>query len=210
MSETGVRRGVPATARSVAVRGVVVALASALIGAATFFAQGLLPAAVVSFANSASGWTLVTVVLLLLARLRPGVSALLGGVSFVLLTCGYAAAAGLTGLYYNPLLFGVVGVVAGPFVGLATAWLRSTAPGRVAPATALLAGIGLGEAVYGLTVVAETTSPVYWILIGLTAVALLVTMVLRRLRGWFAAAAVVGTLAVALAFRVAYLGLGGL
>src|SRR5687767_5031699 len=89
----------------------VVAVASFLLGAATFFAQGFLPDALRPFANSASGWTLVTVLLLTCVRVGPAVAALLGATSFVLLTVGYSAAAQLQDLFYDPTLFGLVGVV---------------------------------------------------------------------------------------------------
>lgn len=42
---------------------------------------------------------------------------------------------------------------------------------------------GVGEAVFGLTAVADTTSPVYWVLIGAASHALLVAMLVRRIRG---------------------------
>lgn len=42
----------------------VVAVVSFVCGVFTFFAQGFLPDAVSSFANSASGWTFVTALLL--------------------------------------------------------------------------------------------------------------------------------------------------
>ena len=192
------------------VRSAVVAAASVLCGLVTFFAQGLLPGAVASFANSASGWTLVTVLLLAGARVPTAVAAALGAVSFVLLTLGYAAAAQLQGLSYDPTLFAVVGVVVGPFVGVATSWLRAAAPWRAATGTALLAGIGVGEAAYGLTTVADTTSPVYWVLIGAVALALLGTVLARRVHGvaW-SLLAVVGTAVVAGGFVTAYRWLGG-
>ena len=100
-------------------------------------------------------------------------------------------------------------MVVGPVVGTATSWLRATAPWRAAAGTALLAGIGVGEAAYGLTTVADTTSPVYWLLIGALALALLLAMVVRRIRGavW-ALAAVLGTGIVAGGFVVAYRWLG--
>jgi hypothetical protein len=81
---------------------------------------------------------------------------------------------------------------------------------RAATGTALLSGIGLGEAGYGLTVVADTTSPVYWTLAGVIALALLVAMLIRRIRGvLWALLAVVGTGVIAGAFVVAYNRLGG-
>ena len=187
-----------------------VLVACLLAGALTFPAQRHLPDAVASFANSASGWTLVTAVLVGVARLRPVLSAVSGAAGFVLLTCGYALAADLAGLYYNPVPFSVIGVVVGPFVGLVAAWLRSGSGVRVALATALLAGIGVGDAVHGLTVVAATTSPVYWLLVGAVALVLLVWVVaVRRLRRGEAVIAVLGTVGVAAALRVGYRVLGG-
>ena len=188
----------------------VVAVSSFLLGAATFYAQGFLPGALTSFANSASGWTLVTVLLLTCIRVRAAVAALLGATSFVLLTLGYSAAAQLRDLFYDPTLFGLVGVVVGPFVGVAASWLWATPSWRPALGTALLAGIGVGEAVFGLTVVADTTSAVYWVLIGAAALALLVAMLIRRIRGvlWKLLAAL-GTCLTAGAFVVAYELLGG-
>jgi hypothetical protein len=61
-----------------------------------------------------------------------------------------------------------------------------------------------------MTTVADTTSPVYWILIGAASLALLVTVLLRRLRRppW-ALLTAVGTGLVAGAFVVSYGALGG-
>lgn len=190
-------------------RAAVVAASSLLCGAITFFAQGFLPDAVNSFANSASGWTLVTVLLLTGVRAGPAAAALLGATSFVLLTVGYAVAAQLRGLDYDPTMFAVVGVVVGPFVGVATSWLRAMPSWRPALGTALLAGIGVGEASYGLTTVAGTTSPVYWWLIGAAAVSLLGMMLLRRIYGMlWRALVVLGTCLTAAAFLLAYRWIG--
>lgn len=182
---------------------------SVLLGGLTSFAQGWLPAAAAPFANSASGWTLLTVLLVAWARLAPRLSAVLGAVSFVLLVLGYTWAAGLRGLTYSPVLFTVVGLIVGPPVGLATAWLRSAGV-RAASGTAALAGIAVGEGVYGLTEVADTTHPAYWVVIAVVGLGLLILMLMRRLRGAAPiAVAVLGTVAVAVAFVVAYSSLGG-
>jgi hypothetical protein len=171
----------PASILAPLMRAAIVALCSVVLGGVTFFAQGFLPVWFTSFANSASGWTLLTTVLVALAGLPAGFSALLGAVSFVLLTQGYSWAAALDGLYYNPLLFSIIGVLVGPFVGLAACWLRQRGL-RGALATAALAGVAVGEGIYGLTVVAATTNPVYWVFIGLAGIALLALMLTRRLR----------------------------
>ena len=199
------------TSRKPLAGAAIVAVSSFLLGAATFHAQGFLPDALTSFANSASGWTLVTVLLLSCIRAGPAVAALLGATSFVLLTVGYSAAVQLQDLFYDPTLFALVGVVVGPFVGVATSWLRAVHPWQEALGTALLAGIGVGEAVFGLTAVADTTSPVYWVLIGTVALALLMAMLVRRIRGvpW-KLLAVIGTCVTAGAFVVAYELLGGI
>ncbi|MFI2366295.1 DUF6518 family protein [Promicromonospora sp. NPDC019610] len=183
--------------------GVVVAL-SFVLGGLTSYAQGFLPDAFASFANSASGWTVLTALLVFWSRLRTAPAAVLGAVSFVLLVLGYTVAAQVRGYVYDPLLFSVVGVVAGPFVGVAASWLRATGV-RAALGTALLAGIGVGEAAYGLTVIRETTSPVYWTVIGVAGLALLAGQLVRRVRGALPVAlAGGGTVLVAAAFYLAY------
>lgn len=185
-----------------------VSAASLLLGMLTFYAQGALPEAWRSFANSASGWTLLTALLVFGSRASARLAAVLGALSFLLLVLGYTVAAGLEGLSYSPLLFGVVGLVVGPFIGVAAAWLRSSGL-RAALGTALISGIFLGEAAYGLTVVADSTSPVYWVVIGALGTILLVGMVSLRVRDWMPiAVAVLGAAAVAGAFVAAYGALG--
>jgi hypothetical protein len=185
-----------------------VTVASFLLGMLTFYAQGSLPDAWRSFANSASGWTLLTALLVFCAQVPTRVAAVLGALSFLLLVLGYAAGAQLNGLSYSPMLFGVVGVVVGPFIGLAAAWLRARRV-RAALATALLAGIFTGEAVYGLTVIADSTRPEYWVAIGVVGIVLLVGTLSTRVRGWVpVTVAILGTAAVAAAFLAAYTTLG--
>ncbi|MEP7766227.1 DUF6518 family protein [Sanguibacter sp. 25GB23B1] len=201
-------RGRSAGATALIETAVAVAVVSLLLGAATFLAQGLLPDPLRPLANSASGWTLLTVLVVQLARARPLPSAVLGAVGFVALVLGYAIAADVRGLFYSPVLFGVVGILVGPFVGVATSWLRSTG-WRAALGAGALAGVALGECVYGLVVVSDTTGWFYWVLIGVAGVALLgVTLVRRAGRGVVALGGVGVALAVAGAFFVAYSGLG--
>jgi len=193
----------PGLSRSLVRWGAVVLL-SFLLGGLTSYAQGFLPEALSSFANSASGWTVLTALLVYWSRARTAPAAVLGAVSFVLLVVGYMVAADLRGYVYNPLFFSVVGVVVGPFVGVAASWLR-TAGVRAALGTALLAGIGVGEAIYGLTVVGDTTSPVYWTLIGVAGLALLAGQIARRIRGVLPVVlALGGTALLAAGFLVAY------
>lgn len=129
-------------------RVAVIAALSFLLGAVTSYAQGFLPDTAAPLANSASGWTLLTVSLVFRSRLRAYPAAAAAALSFVLLVLGYTVASDLRGYGYNPLIFAVVGVMVGPFVGMATSWLRAAGL-RAALGTALLAGIGIGESVYG-------------------------------------------------------------
>ncbi|WP_460772349.1 DUF6518 family protein [Microbacterium sp. GXF7504] len=207
--------GLPASVRAREATGVVARLTgvivlSFMLGALTSYGQWLLPAQLVSIANSVSGWTVVLGALLSAARLPAWLSAIAGAAGFALLTAGYAVASGARGFGYDPTFFVLVGLIAGPVVGVAVAWVR-TRRLRAALATAVLAGLLCGEALYGLTVVADTTSPVYWWLAAAAGVALLVVMVGLRLRGLVAqAVAIVGTVAITFAFPAAYLALGAL
>ncbi len=186
-----------------------VSVASFVVGVFTSYTQGALPDAWRSFANSATGWTLLTVLLVFAARASTRLAAVLGAMSFVLLVLGYTAGAQLQGLSYNPVLFGVVGLVVGPFVGVAAAWLRARGV-HAALGTALLSGIFIGEAVYGLTVIADSTGPEYWVAAGAVGLLLLIGMLALRVRGGVPAMiAILGTAAVAAAFLVAYTALGG-
>ncbi|KLN34544.1 hypothetical protein FB00_11940 [Cellulosimicrobium funkei] len=193
-------------------RAAVVLVASFVLGGLTSYAQGFLPDAAAPFANSASGWTLLTALLVAwyarAPRARTWHAAVLGATSFVLLTLGYTVAADVRGFFYDPTMFGVVGLVVGPFVGVAAAWLWRAGV-HAALGTAALAGIGVGESVYGLTTVVETTGATYWVVIGVVALILLVGMLARRLRGGLPVTiAVAGTAVVAAAFVLAYRALG--
>jgi hypothetical protein len=163
-------------------RAVAVLMSSFALGAATSWAQGLLPSALESFANSPSGWTILTASCVMLARPTIFLGALLGAGSFVLLVLGYTSASEVRGLYYNPLIWSAVGLIAGPVVGASAAALRGTVPSRIAVGSGLLAAVLLVDAGFGLTVVSDTTSPVYWSLVGVLGVLLLIGVYLRVLR----------------------------
>lgn len=139
-----------------------VAVVSLVLGAVTSWAQGLLPDAWAPLANSPSGWAAMTALVVITFRptLRRG--AVLGAVSFVCLVLGYTVASELRGLAYDPTLWGAVGLVTGPFIGAAAAGAASTRSLPVALGSGVLAGVLVADGIYGLTVVADTTSPVYW------------------------------------------------
>ncbi len=163
------------------VPAVSVAAASLTLGGLTSFGQTVLPDALVSFANSAGGWTILAFGLVWLTRARPPLAAALGVVSFVLLVEGYRIVSGWRGYYYaEPFqdTFTIIGLFAGPVVGLSASLLR-WGPGSWKPfAAAPVAAVLIGEGIYGVTVVAATTSPVYWVVQMLLGVALVVTTVM--------------------------------
>ncbi|KTS64945.1 hypothetical protein NS206_06055 [Microbacterium testaceum] len=148
------------------VPAVSVAAASLALGGLTSVGQSILPEALVSFANSAGGWTILAFGLVWLTRARPPLAAALGVMSFVLLVEGYRIVSGWRGYYYaEPFqdTFTIIGLFAGPVVGLSASLLR-WGPGSWKPfAAAPVAAVLIGEGVYGLTVVGATTSPVYWV-----------------------------------------------
>jgi Family of unknown function (DUF6518) len=187
----------------------IVVVGALVIGGATSFAQGFLPRSAASFANSSGSWTLLTFGLLWWARARVNLSAVLGIVGFALLLEGYAIVSTWRGFPYhlgpgNP--FTLVAVVAGPFIGVAASLARTSKnPAVLGIAGAVPAAVLVGEGVYGLTVIADSTSPVYWSLQLIVGVALATGLALRgesRMRTlvWTSAALITG----AAAFYVLY------
>lgn len=166
--------------------------ASLLLGGLTSWAQRALPDALASFANSPSGWTALTA--LLVAAARPSLvrGAALGVASFVALVLGYTVASELRGLTYDPVLWGVVGIIAGPFVGAAAAATVGHRAAHAALGAGALAGVLIADGIYGLTVVGSSTSPIYWTLCVVAGLALVAVMA-TRLRTPAAAATVVAS-----------------
>lgn len=182
----------------------VVAAVSLLFGGATSVAQGLLPAPWAPLANSASSWTLVAVVLVRMMRRKLTLSMLLGVIAFVGLVLGYTLVSNLRGYYYSPWLVVGIGVVAGLPLGAAAAAVRGS--GRCAAAGAgLVAGVLLGDSVWGLTQLVSTTGWAYWAGAGLLGIGLLVrTVLLLRPRLHTALAALPTATVVALLLNLAY------
>lgn len=185
-----------------------VALGSLVLGGLTSYAQTFLPDALRPFANSASGWTLLTALMVGLFRARTAPSAVFGATSFVLLVLGYQFVSGLRGFPTSETLFLIIGVVVGPFVGVAASWLHRGG-WRSILGCGVLAGIAVGEGAYGLIMVMESTGWFYWTLIGLVGVAVLVHVVVCRLHVTSARVVAVALVAVvAVVFFFAYLAAG--
>lgn len=145
-----------------------VAAASYVLGGLTSPAQQYLPEQISSFANSTSGWTILTFLLIWFSRLRPLWAAVTGAISFVLLVDGYRIVSEWRGYSYGAPFqdfFTVVGILAGPIIGVSAALLRYGTPTWKALSVVPLTSVLIGEGIYGLTVIGNTTSPVYWSLI---------------------------------------------
>lgn len=153
--------------------------ASLLLGGLTSWAQGVLPDALASVANSPSGWTLLTALLVAAARPTLPWGAALGGASFVSLVLGYTIASDLRGLFYSPLLWCVVGVLAGPFVGGAAAAVVRSHNLQAALGAGALAGVFFADGIYGRTVIGSSTNSIYWNFCLVAGAALTVVTALR-------------------------------
>lgn len=127
----------------------------------TFDAQGFLPAWVSSVANSASGWTVVALLVVVLATDDWRRGAVLTTIVFVLLNVGYYVAADANGLFYDTRTWIVVSVLAGPPIGAAAAVLRERSV-RGSVAVAFVGMLLLADGVHSLLTVSATTSSVYW------------------------------------------------
>jgi hypothetical protein len=191
-------------------KALVLAAVSLLLGGLTSLGQAVLPDALRPLANSASGWTVPTALLVWAMRERGLVSAVFGALSFECLVIGYVVVSQLRGFDDAETLFLVIGLVGGPIIGAAASWLhrrrggqRRAGRGRLlAPVDAagpgspavgghhaaigagVLAGVLLGEAVWGFTVVFASTGWLFWSFVAGVGVGLLVGTSIRHALGW--------------------------
>ena len=143
----------------------IVVVGSILIGGLTSPAQQYLPSWINSLANSAGGWSMFAFALVWLSRARPVLGAILGAVSFVLMVETYGQVSILRGFSFAAPLTSLwipIGLVAGPIIGAAAAFTRYGPRPLTITGVGVLSLVLVAEGVYGLTVVAATTSPVYW------------------------------------------------
>jgi len=162
----------------------VAVLAGLVLGALTSYAQGWLPGALASLANSSGSWCLVAF-LLALAATRRWAAALTGFLTLLMLLVGYVLAAAVRGFASsNSLLifWGLAALVAGPVLGLAAQEVRRGGTTAAACGVAVMSGVLVGEGAYGLIVIADTTDPVYWWVSIVAGVVLLGWVGARRLR----------------------------
>lgn len=132
------------------------------------------------------------------------IAAVLGFLALITLLGGYVLGAEVRGDPSSSALiafWGLAAVVAGPVIGLSAYWLKSGRGYLAAVGTGLMSGVLIGEGVYGLTYIADSTFPPYWwgeIVVGVVLLGYVAARRLRQLKP--AAAAVVCSLVVAAAF----------
>jgi hypothetical protein len=186
---------------------VIVGLLALALGVLTAYAQGWLPLETASLANSSGSWALVA---FLLALLAPGAfsAAACGVVALAALLAGYVVGAGIRGYASGTgliVFWGLAAVLVGPFLGLGARWVRSGRRTLAALGVGGMSGVLVGEGIYGLAYVADTTYPPYWwgeIAVGLALLCAIAALRLRRPRPIVLAAA--SSAAVAAAFIAVY------
>ncbi|SDP67285.1 hypothetical protein SAMN05660199_04567 [Klenkia soli] len=203
----------PTTTAAPWVRAGAALVAAAVLGAVTAAAQGWLPQQLAPLANSAGAWTLITAAAVGWSRVRPLPAAVLGAGAYLALNVGYALLSATRGLSY-PIdphnRWVAIGFVAGPLVGLGASWLRHRRDVLAALGVAGLAGVLVGEAWYGLTVLDPSPSALYWTSSAAGGCALLAWGVRTRLDGLPArAVAVAGSAVVTLGIPVTLALVGG-
>lgn len=188
-------------------RSAVVVAAALVLGVLTASAQGWLPQQMGSLANSVGSWALVAFALSLLAT-SDRLAAVFGCASLLGLLAGYVVGAQMFGYpssHSTVLFWGAAALLAGPLLGISAYWVKTRRDVLAAIGVGVMCGVLVGEGVYGLTRIADTTYPPYWwgeILVGLVG---LLTVAWRRLLGFRAlAVSVAATVLVALAFVVVY------
>ena len=186
-----------------------VGLLGLALGVLTAYGQKWLPQEVGSLANSSGSWALAAFLLALFAT-GQRVAAACGALALLALLGGYVLGAGLRGYPSGSTLiifWGLAAVFVGPFLGLGAHWVRSGRRTLAALGAGGMSGVLVGEGVYGLAYIADTTYPPYWwgqIAVG---VALLCAIAVGRLRRWpLVALSVAVGLVVAAAFVGVYSG----
>ncbi len=127
---------------------VVVLAFSLLVGGLTSPAQGFLPEWMSSLANSAGGWSMLAFLGVWLSRARPLLGAVLGAVSFVAMVEAYGVVSLWRGYFLaHPFssMWIPIGLVAGPFIGLAAALVRHASRRWTIAGVAVLSAVLVAE-----------------------------------------------------------------
>ncbi|MEP7114369.1 MAG: DUF6518 family protein [Ilumatobacteraceae bacterium] len=138
--------------------------AGLLVGALTSPLQGWLADSASSLANSAGTWSLVA---FLVARRAPNAAfaALVAAVTLAMCELGYVLATEVRGgsnATSTVAFWLAAAVLAGPPLGVAAMWSRSSHPLRRGAGFGVIGGVLLGEGTYGLVKISDTTDWRYW------------------------------------------------
>ena len=185
------------------VQAVFVCVVGFALGILTVFAQGWLPQELGSLANSSGSWALIAFLLALFATTR-GSAAVFGCLALVTLLLGYVIGGEARDIASSTALitfWGLAAVIAGPILGLCAHWTKAEGRYLAAVGAGVMCGVLIGEGVYGLSYIADTTSSPYWwgeMAIGVVLLGYVAARRLRELK--LTAAAVACSLVVAAAF----------
>ena len=174
-----------------------------VLGGLTPLGQAALPDSLAPLANSVGGWLIPTAALVLVIARGTIEAAVEGALAFVALTMGYAVVSTARGDYFDPSVWAFIGVLAGPVIGLAALGVRRRGV-TAAFGAAVLGGILVGEGAYGLTIVAETTGPLWWLIEIVVGIGVVVAVCIRVRRPGLIMLAVLGMAAIAIAFWGAF------
>jgi hypothetical protein len=179
-----------------------------VVGVLTSFGQTVLPDPIRSLANASSPWSAAAFALAYAAGGRDVVRrAVLGGVALFGMLAGYDLTTLVRGFAISgsvTLFWAAAAITAGPVLGIGAAWSQGQDERKAGAGVAALAAILVGEAIFGLTYIADSTSPVYWtgqLLVGLGLVA---TVGWRRRNATAFAVCAALTAAGAIAFYLVY------
>lgn len=149
-----------------AIQAAVIVLVSAAVwGGLTSFGQQYLPDEVRSLANASGPWFAVVMASIVVARPRLALAIIFGILGLIVMNEAYGVVSRWRGFPYGGGLTSIwnqIAIVVGPVAGIAATWLRSPRPVLFALGAAAPAAVLIGEGLYGLTVISDTTSPVFW------------------------------------------------
>lgn len=163
----------------------IVLVTAAVTGGLTSVGQQYLPHELRSLANASGTWFAVVMGALVVARPRPVLAIILGVLGLIVMNEAYGVVSRWRGFYYGGSLSSMwnqIALLVGPVAGIAATWLRSPRPILVAVGASAPAAVLIGEGLFGLTVVSDTTSPVFWTIELAAGIGVVVVTAATRLR----------------------------
>lgn len=183
-----------------ALRAVLIVLVTAAVwGGLTSFGQQYLPDEVRSLANASGPWFAVVMGSIVVARPRLALAIILGILGLIVMNESYGVVSRSRGFPYGGGLTSIwnqIALLVGPVAGIAATWLRSPRPVLAALGVAAPAAVFIGEGLYGLTAISDTTSPVFWSIELATGVSLIAVAAIVRIRAFAAIGVLVGASAL--------------